>query len=404
MSFSQAVSGLNAASKNLAVIGNNIANSATVGFKSGSLVFADMFSGSDVGMGVKVAAVIQNFNDGTITSSSGELDMAISNNGLFRLTDGSGQVYYSRNGQFGRDKEGYVINAQGLYLTGYPATGNPPTIQQGANPVPLIIPDTMLGAEATSKASLQVNLNSTEDILSGPFDPDDADTFNYSTSLTSYDSQGNEHNIALFFVKSADNTWDVYYRDGSDPNITAATSAGALTFDNAGILTGGGNINITTQSINGSAVNTFQLDLTKSIQQNLGKDVAGTTKSKVVDGYMAGNLVGYQIDDAGIIIGTYSNGESRPLGQIVLADFPNLQGLSSQGDNVWIETAASGQSIIGLANSGTFGSLIGNAVESSNVDLSQELVDMIVAQRNYQANSQTIKTQDQILNTLVNLR
>lgn len=191
MSFSQAVSGMNAASSNLDVIGNNIANSATAGFKSSTISFADMFAGSNVGMGTKVAAVIQNFNDGTTTSTSRGLDVALSGNGFFRMTDAAGSVYYSRNGQFTLDENRNLVNTQGLSVTGYPATGTPPTIQTGANPVALSVPTTQMAARATTTAGLVSNLNSTDAVPTvATFSASDVDSYNAKSTVTVYDSQG----------------------------------------------------------------------------------------------------------------------------------------------------------------------------------------------------------------------
>ena len=403
MGFSQAISGMNAASKQLDVIGNNIANSATVGFKSASISFADIYAGSKVGMGVKVASVLQNFNDGTTTSTNNSLDVAISGNGFFRLVDSSGQIYYTRNGQFQLDAERNIVSADGLKLTGYLATGTPPQIQQGAAPGPLKISQEMLNASATSKASLQTNLNSNSKVPEKqPINATDADTFNYSTTITTYDSLGNQRNVQLFYVKTADNQWDVHYLDNSDPNATLQT-LGKMEFDSSGKLISDPEMTINLNGLNGSADNTFTLSLASSTQQNMGKEL-GSVKTPIVDGYAAGDLVGYSINDDGTIYGVYSNQQTMLLGQIAMADFANVNGLESAGNNNWRSTLNSGAEVLGSANSGTFGSLASGAVESSNVDMSQELVNMIVAQRNYQSNSQTIKTQDQILNTLVNLR
>ena len=403
MGFSQAISGMNAASKQLDVIGNNIANSATVGFKSASISFADIYAGSKVGMGVKVASVLQNFNDGTTTSTNNSLDVAISGNGFFRLVDSSGQIYYTRNGQFQLDAERNIVSADGLKLTGYLATGTPPQIQQGAAPGPLKISQEMLNASATSKASLQTNLNSNSKVPEKqPINATDADTFNYSTTITTYDSLGNQRNVQLFYVKTANNQWDVHYLDSSDPNATLQT-LGKMEFDSSGKLISDPEMTINLNGLNGSADNTFTLSLASSTQQNMGKEL-GSVKTPIVDGYAAGDLVGYSINDDGTIYGIYSNQQTMLLGQIAMADFANVNGLESAGNNNWRSTLNSGAEVLGSANSGTFGSLASGAVESSNVDMSQELVNMIVAQRNYQSNSQTIKTQDQILNTLVNLR
>ena len=361
MAFSQAVSGLNAAATNLDVIGNNIANSATYGFKSGSASFADMFAGSKVGLGVKVAGITQDFTDGTTTNTGRGLDVAISQNGFFRMVDANGSVFYSRNGQFKLDENRNLVNMQGLQLTGYPVAGTPPTVQTGANPQAITIPTTLMAAKSTTTASQQINLNSTDTAPTVAFDPANPDSYNKKGTVTVFDSQGNAHNMNLFYVKDATpaNSWKVYSQDGSVAG-DAAKLATTLVFNESGVLTGGG--------------------------------------------YKPGDLVSYQINDDGTVVGNYSNEQTQVLGQIVLANFANNEGLKSEGDNVWSATQSSGVALLGTAGSGNFGTLTNGALEASNVDLSKELVNMIVAQRNYQSNAQTIKTQDQILNTLVNLR
>lgn len=409
MAFSQAVSGLNAASSNLDVIGNNISNSATVGFKSATVSFADMFADSKVGLGVKVAAVTQDFNDGTTTSTSRGLDVAISQSGFFRMTDTSGAVTYTRNGQFTLDSERNIVNASGLQLTGYPATGTPPTVQTGANPVALSVPTTAMAAKATTTAALTANLNSTDSVpTTTPFDSTNTDTYNSKASMTTYDSLGNEHTVNLYFVKGATDSTT----NPSNPNTTwnvqavdASTGAAAgnfdMTFNSSGQLTSTATQTLSLASLNGSAPGSFTLNMAGSQQQNTGTDTFGNPTQ---DGYKPGELTSYQINNDGTVVGNYSNEKTQTLGQIALANFANPEGLKSEGNNVWSATASSGQALVGIAGTGNLGTLTAGALESSNVDLSKELVNMIVAQRNYQSNAQTIKTQDQILNTLVNLR
>ncbi|AWP33312.1 flagellar hook protein FlgE [Pantoea eucalypti] len=418
MSFSQAVSGLGAASSNLDVIGNNIANSATAGFKSSTIAFADMFAGSNVGLGTKVAAVIQNFNDGATTTTSRGLDVALSGNGFFRMTDSSGGVFYSRNGQLTLDANRNLVNTQGLNVTGYPASGSPATIQAGANPVALRIPTEQMPARATTTAGLVANLNSTDTTPSVPtFSTANADSYNKKTTATVFDSQGNDHALDMYFAKdTASNSWTVRTIDAN-----TGLSAGdfRMAFDTSGKLTSVSKLNangtvastttdgtvgltLNVGGANGAVANQpITMSMLGSLQQNTGATNFG---SPTQDGYAPGDLTSYAINNDGTITGSYSNQKTQLLGQIVLSSFSNPEGLQSKGDNVWQASSASGQAAIGLANTGTFGSLTAGALESSNVDMSKELVNMIVAQRNYQANAQTIKTQDQILNTLVNLR
>ncbi|GAS75029.1 flagellar hook protein FlgE [Salmonella enterica] len=430
MAFSQAVSGLNAAATNLDVIGNNIANSATYGFKSGTASFADMFAGSKVGLGVKVAGITQDFTDGTTTNTGRGLDVAISQNGFFRMVDSNGSVFYSRNGQFKLDENRNIVNMQGLQLTGYPATGTPPTIQQGANPAPITIPNTLMAAKTTTTASMQINLNSTDKVpTKTPFSPSDADSYNKKGTVTVFDSQGNAHDMNIFYVKTGPNKWDVYTQDASVTGSVASKNA-VMNFSANGTLTSVNNyvagtvpvdpadpdgpkipvegpanaqpqIQISTGTINGAVPANFSLSFLNSMQQNTGANNIVATNQ---NGYKPGDLVSYQINNDGTVVGNYSNEQQQVLGQIVLANFANNEGLASQGDNVWAATQASGVALLGTAGEGNFGKLTNGALEASNVDLSKELVNMIVAQRNYQSNAQTIKTQDQILNTLVNLR
>ncbi|OSN03883.1 flagellar hook protein FlgE [Lonsdalea iberica] len=401
MGFSQAVSGLNAASSNLDVIGNNIANSETTGFKGATVSFADIFADSAVGLGVKVAAVTQNFNDGTIESTDVGTDVAISGNGFYRVADDAGSVYYTRNGEFQLDADRNLTTKTGYYVTGYAATGTPPTIAEGAEPTTLNISAGSIAAQQTTTSTYVANLNSsTTAVANGTaFDATDSSTYNWSKSMTTYDSLGNTHVMNLYFSKTADNTWEVHALDSSDSTATAQ-DLGTLNFSTSGQLTGTTAFNVTTNSLNGSAANTFSIDFAGSTQQN----ATSSELSKTQNGYTTGNLVEYAINDDGTISGTYSNGQTQLLGQIVLATFSNNQGLKSEGDNVWSATSSSGEASLGTAGTGLLGSLTSGALESSNVDIGSELVDMIVAQRNYQSNAQTIKTQDSILNTLVNLR
>lgn len=411
MAFSQAVSGLNAAATNLDVIGNNIANAATYGFKSGSVSFADMFAGSAIGLGVKVAGVTQNFNGGTTTITNRQTDLAISQNGFFRLQDAAGGIFYSRNGQFIVDGNRNITNMQGLNLTGYPAAGSPPTIQQGADPVPLSIPEGMMNAKASSVGSMVANLQSTHKVPSVAFDPAKSDSYNYVSTITTYDSLGNAHNINAYFVKTADNKWDVYTQDGSVTGSLAA-KAGSLNFNSSGVLTdtldatGAAsslpfNLVVPMSAKDGAPAQSITLSFARSTQQNIGSD---SISELTQDGYKAGILDNFKINQDGTVVGVYSNQKTQLLGQIVLTNFSSPEGLASQGDNVWSETGASGQPRVGLAGGSGFGKLTSGALEASNVDMSQELVNMIVAQRNYQSNAQTIKTQDSILQTLVSLR
>ncbi|AFH95449.1 TPA: flagellar hook protein FlgE [Providencia stuartii] len=406
MSFSQAVSGLNAASAGLDSIGNNIANSATNGFKGATTSFADMFAGSGVGLGVNVAAVTQNFKDGPITRTDRPTDVAISGNGFFRVQDQNGDIFYSRDGQFIRDKSGNLVNNQGMTVTGYPAgldeNGNV-VVQSGGVPQGLNIPTDMMDAQASDLAKLTINLNSEDKVKSKPFDinnPDDTGSYNFSTTMTAFDSQGNTHEISVYFVKTDDNKWTAYAKDAGDK---VAKKLGDMEFDGNGRLNSPTNavFAFDYQGLNGANNGTLQIDLNKTRQQKVSESSVSAID---VNGYPAGEYTNFKVEDNGLIVANYSNQQKRVVGQVALSAFANPNGLVSQGGNVWAPSNASGNPMDGVPGVGQFGKLTSGALESSNVDMSQELINMIVMQRNYQSNAQTIKTQDQMLQTMVNLR
>ena len=405
MSFSQGLSGLNAASQALDVVGNNIANSQTVGFKSGSIAFADIFAGSQVGMGVQVAGVNQNFSDGVLGQGSSPLDMGIQGNGFFRLTDEAGRVFYSRNGQFKQDEKGYIINNQGMFLTGYQATGTPPSIQPGAQVGPIQIPGGGMMAKASDSGTLHGNLDSgAQEIDTSAADFDPAKNNTAVTQVDAYDSLGNQHTINVYFVKTGPNSWEVYSSDTTAP-ITDANGKveyqkTQLSFDTSGqLITSPASLMIKGTAYQGGEPLSFALDMTGMTQQ--ASETA--MESPGTNGYPPGQMNGYSVGDNGQVIATYSNGEQQLIAQVVLSSFTNPGGLTAKGNNCWQESPASGQPVTGISGTGNLGNLYGNRLEASNVDLSKQMVDMIVYQRNYQSNSQTIKTQSEILQTLVNL-
>ncbi|MDB5844789.1 MAG: flgE [Polaromonas sp.] len=413
MGFAQGVSGLNASASNLDVIGNNIANSGTIGFKSGSVQFSDVYAGSRVGLGSEVAGVSQNFSSGAVQTSSRALDVAITNgDGLFRLASPGGEIAYSRNGQFNMDKNGFIVNSGGYQLTGYPVGANGATA--GASPTPLQLPTAAMAPKSTEKVAAQFNLDSRSVTPTAtPFDPTSSATYNYANAVTVYDSLGNSHELATFFVKAqvdaaaappvAENTWNVYAAaDGAV--VKGGGAIATLTFDDRGAM------NPAVQTIQVAGLD-FKNGSTSPMA--LTVDVTGTTQfgnanevNKLTqDGYTSGVLSSFAIEQNGTITGKYSNEQTQSLGKVVLSSFINPNGLKSLGGNLWTETAASGGPLTGSPGSGTkLGALTSGAVEASNVDLTAELVNLIIAQRTYQANAQTVKTQDQVLQTLVNLR
>ena len=415
MGFGQGVSGLNAAASNLDVIGNNIANANTVGFKQSTAQFADVYAGSKIGLGTRVNAVVQSFTNGNISTSGRNLDVAISNgNGFFRLTNTDGSVFYSRNGQLSRLDDGRLVNATGLQVTGYPAG----TTAGGAAPQPIVISNAQMDPKATTKVEAQFQLDSRSTLPTNPAfasstnNPPTSAMFNYSTSITVYDSLGNKQQITAYFAKTntvpaAPNTqgtiWNMYLTmpDGTpvgNPTPAAATAI-PVEFDNSGkMVTPAAMPTIGLPPKNGAAALSATLDLTGSTQFGADND----PKKIVQDGYTSGALLGFSVQEDGTILGSYSNEKTLSLGQIAMASFGNVEGLKPEGDNVWSATGASGQELLGTAG-GAMGKLKSNAVEESNVDLSGQLVNLIVAQRNYQANAQTIKAQDTVLQTLVNI-
>lgn len=407
MSFSQGLSGLSAASQALDVVGNNIANSQTVGFKSGSIAFADVFAGSQVGMGVQVSGVNQDFSDGVLSQGSSALDMGIQGNGFFRMVDDAGRIYYSRNGQFKQDADGFIINNQGMKLSGYQATGTPPTIQQGSPLGPIQIPTGQMPARASDAGEMSGNLSSGTDAIDQaehPFDPADNKTYSHVSPVEAYDSLGNKHTVNVYYVKTGDNQWKVYTNDSTSPvkDADGKDVYGELTlqFDESGQLTTNpAKINIQGTGYNGGAALNFDLDLAGTIQQASET----TIDKKSTTGYAPGLMNGYTVGDNGQVLASYSNGQSQLIGQVVLTNFTNPGGLSSQGNNCWAETPESGQPVVGTSGTGNLGTLYGNKLEASNVDLSKEMVNMIVYQRNYQSNSQTIKTQSELLQIVSNL-
>jgi len=407
MSFQQGLSGLNAAARNLDVIGNNIANANTVGFKQGRTEFADLYANTvassgkgSVGLGVNVTAITQQFSQGNLTTTNSPLDIAINGGGMFRVST-SGSIAYTRNGQFQIDKNGFVVTGVGARVSGFPvdATGR---LTTGA-PADLQISSADIAPKTTSEIGLAMNLDSRKIAPVGAFSPSDAATYTSATSINVYDSQGNAHALSTYLVKSATaNEWDVYA--ALDGVQVGAGTIGTLTFNADGTLdavTSAVPYSLTLTTTNGATFPAgIPLEFTGSTQFGAAFGVNAATQ----DGYAAGKLSGLAVDENGVVTGRYSNGQSKVQGQVALVSFANLQGLAPIGGNLWVESASSGSPLIGVPGSTNMGLLQSGAIEESNVDLTSELVSMITAQRNYQANAQTIKTQDQVLQTLVNLR
>ncbi len=426
MGFQQGLSGLNAASKNLDTIGNNVSNSGTVGFKASQAQFADVYANSltgagglQIGIGTQVSSVVQQFTQGNVTTSNNPLDLAINGKGFYRISD-NGTIAYARNGQFQLDKNGFIVTSSGKNLTGYAA--NAAGVITPGSITNMQVTTANLPPSVTTTANIGVNLDSRASVVTAtPFDPTVTTSYTTSTAMTVYDALGNAQTLGVYFAKTAANTWDVYgtvTNPAGDVTIlnatpattptgtpTAVTSLGTLTFSaSTGALASS---TVTLPAITSTMLGTGATAIASFLPSFTGSTQYGSTfgvSALTQNGYASGRTTGFGISADGILQARYSNGQSLNLGQVVLADFKNPQGLQPLGNNLWAETAASGQPIPGAPGTSSLGVLQSSAVEDSNVDLTQELVNMITAQRSYQANAQTIKTQDQVLQTLVNLR
>ncbi|MCW9023755.1 MAG: flagellar hook protein FlgE [Gammaproteobacteria bacterium] len=418
MPFRSALSGINAAAEDLKVIGNNVANSSTTGFKQSRAEFADVYAATDgsgansIGAGVRLSSVKQEFGQGNIQFTDNKLDLAINGKGFFIMEDNGSRVY-SRAGSFQVDREGNVVNNVGnrLIVNNADESGN----VTGAVG-PLKLDNSNINPNPTSSLSVGVNLDSSQTRpTSVPFDPEVPNSFNHSTSLTVYDSLGSSHLATMYYVKSDQpNMWETHmFVDGKDAKGGTAPpyTSDALAFDGSGALT----------SINGAPVPPGTISY-QNIQLTTGAEPLNLTIDMLSDtpttqfgsrfnvsaltqnGYTSGRLSGFDIDETGIIKARYSNGQSRVLGQVSMADFANAQGLRQLGETSWAESFASGSALVGTPGSGSLGVLQSGALEGSNVDLTGQLVNMIEAQRNFQANAQVISTADTVTQTIINIR
>lgn len=406
MSFRISLSGMNAASSDLNVTSHNIANANTTGFKESRAEFGDVFAVSPYGLasnttgaGARLQRVAQQFSQGNVDFTGNSLDMAVSGQGFFTLSDG-GAMVYSRAGNFSTDSSGYVVNPSGQRLQVFAPNADGTTFNTGK------LTDIQLATgDAAPNASTKVNVGVT---LPGnataptntPFDAADPTTYNSTTSLTVYDSLGAAHSQSLYFTKTAnDNEWTVQTQiDGADvgtPQTLTYSSTGAL------VTPAGGDITLPAYTPPGGAgaIN-LTMDLGNSAQY--GQKFAVSELNQ--DGYGTGSLSSISVSSEGVVQASYSNGVTKSIGQVALTSFANPQGLQQKGDNAFSETYESGQPVRGAAGTSDFGLVQGGALESSNVDLTAQLVNMITAQRNFQANAQMIQTQDQITQTIINLR
>lgn len=405
MPFTIALSGLNAASADLGVTANNVANVNTNGFKMSRAQFSEVFavgtqsvSSSAAGSGVRLSSIAQQFTQGNIDFTDNALDLAIGGEGFFVLND-NGARSYSRAGAFGVDNQGYVVNAQGARLQAYPFaggglfnTGTPVDLQltTGANP-----------PEATTRASFGINLPANAAVPTNPvFDPTDPTSFNHTTSVTVYDSLGAAHTATVYFIKdAAANTWNTEAEIAG--NSLGGTSQ--ITFASDGTLQTpiGGLMPLTPYDPGTGAANiAMSLDFGTATQ--FGSNFGVNSLSQ--DGFTTGRLTGVSVDAEGIVFARFTNGQSTSLGKLALANFVNPQGLQQIGDTNWGESFQSGDALLGEAGTASFGNIQSGALEASNVDLTAQLVQMITAQRNFQANAQMISTADTVTQTVINIR
>jgi flagellar hook protein FlgE len=428
MPFRIALSGLNAASSDLKVTGNNIANASTNGFKSSRAEFADVYatslggvSNTAVGGGVRLAQVSQQFAQGNIEFTSNNLDLAISGEGFYVLDDNGSRVF-TRAGAFSVDRDGYVVNSTGQRLQVFQPIGNSATAFNTGSLENLRISLTEGAPNPTSNVEIAVNLNA-GDATAGPvaaFDFSDPNTYNYSTSYTLYDSLGAQHTATMYFLKDSvdptSNTWFswLYTDDGTgamqpvDPGTgnaivgpPAVPAYSTLVFNDDGSLA-----SAPTQAYTNFAMGNGAADLALTVDfggvTQFGGDYA--VNSLFQDGFSTGRLTGLDISDTGVVSARYTNGQSSALGKVALANFPNTQGLRQMGDTAWAETFSSGGALIGEAGTASFGLIQSGALEASNVDIAEQLINLITAQRNFQANSQVISTADRITQTIINIR
>lgn len=409
MTFEIALTGINAASAELEVIANNIANNATNGFKRSTASFADVYSSTSngtsnttSGSGVRIASINQEFTQGDVTYTNNNMDLSIGGEGFFRLEQ-NGVIEYSRAGTFGIDNSGNIVNSGGGYLTGYEAnedgeiTSALGRISVGSDNLP---------PKQTSTLALNLNLDTATEVPIA-YDRDDPNSYNFSTSTTIFDSQGTAHEMSMFYRKDAANEWTSYSYVGD----TEVSQAGGdkIIFDTQGKVA----------SLNGVAiadsgtVNTIQFtpingtepqEITVSLSELTQYDIPFGVNQVTQDGFSTGRLSDIEIDDSGIVYGRYSNNSSKALGQIVISNFTNPQGLSPTGGTTWTESFSSGVAATGVPGSASLGLVQSGTLEESNVDITEELVAMIGAQRSFQANAQVISTADTLSQTIINLR
>jgi flagellar hook protein FlgE len=402
-SLFSAVSGLNTYGNAMSVIGNNIANVGTAGFKSSRASFADLVSASlgggssaaQVGLGVFLNDVQTSFAQGSLSNTGNTLDLAIDGTGFFELHDNAGVVSYTRAGQFEVNNLGEVVDPSGRFLQGYQTSATGIVLGTVGN---IVLSTATVPPQATSTADVEANLNAAATVPATAFDVTDATTYNFSNGITVYDSLGAQHQLRLYYVKDATaNTWNLHSQiDGG-----ATTAQTDLVFNSSGVLTGGG-------------AQTFSLPITggAATPQSVAMDFSAITQfgsasnltNQSQDGFTSGSFSNLSVDSVGRVVTQFTNGQTRTLAQVVLSRFTNPNGLGRSGENGFVETIDSGAALAGAPTNNGLGRLISQTIEQSNVDLGKEFVDMIITQRAFQANSRAITTTDEMLQELVNLK
>ncbi len=405
MPYRLAMSGLNAAQSDHNVTSNNIANTATAGFKGSRAEFAELFSVSPqgvssnaIGNGVRVSNVAQQFSQGNIDFTDNSLDLALSGQGFFILNEG-GALAYTRAGAFQVDSQGFIVNARQQRLQVYPPGTNGQFNTGALSDIQLVTSESAPAATTTVDVTLNLPANAAQPTVA-VFDPANVNSYNSATSLTTYDSLGAAHTATMYFTKTANpNEWTTQlFVDG-----TAVGTAQTLEYDNTGALIdpAGGTITFPSYTpATGAADMNMTFDFGSTTQYGGTFNVNAITQ----DGFTTGRLIGIDIDSTGVVQARFTNGRSLALGQVALANFSNPQGLQQLGDTNWAETFGSGQALRGQAGNSGFGLVQAGALEASNVDITEQLVNMITAQRNFQANAQMISTADAIQQTIINIR
>jgi flagellar hook protein FlgE len=420
------VSGLRSNSDALSVTGDNIANVNTVGFKRSRGVFEDVLGRSiatldatqGAGAGSRLAHVEQQWNQGALVTTDTPTDLAISGEGFFVVEgnlQGAESRYYTRAGQFHVDNQGHLVTPDGMRLQGYSAA---PDGTMGSAIGDLLVTPGTVPASATTEISLAANLDSNAAVLP-TFDPTNTQgTSNFSNNVTAYDSLGNAHELTVFYHKNASNSWDWHAMvDGGEltggvAGTPTEVANGTLTFTTDGALDTEASAGSSWDFVDATPAQQIAFDFGTSITTDAGKGLDGTTQfaspSATVglhqNGYAAGSVAGISVGSDGVITGVFSNGQQRALGQVVTADFASVNGLDRTGQGLWIATQASGEALIGGADTGGRGPVVAGTLEQANVDLGTEFVNLIAYQRGFQANARVITTSDQMYGELVDIK